>query len=36
VRNGYVSVEAAANEYGVAVDTTTWTGTACGARLAQA
>lgn len=36
VRNGYVSLEAAAREYGVAVDTATWTGTACGARLAKA
>jgi len=36
VRNGYVSLEAAAREYGVAVDTANWTGTACGARLPKA
>ncbi len=33
VRNGYVSVQAAADEYGVAVDTVNWTGQPCGARL---
>lgn len=33
VRNGYVSVEAAAHEYGVAVDTLHWTGQPCGPRL---
>ena len=36
VRNGYVSAQAAAAEYGVAVDTGNWTGTACGPRLSQA
>ncbi len=35
VRNGYVSVQAAAKEYGVAVDTERWTGTATGARAAR-
>lgn len=36
VRNGYVSIEAAASEYGVAVDSSSWTGTPCGARLSKA
>jgi N-methylhydantoinase B len=36
VRNGYVSVEAARAEYGVDVDTTSWSGKACGARLTAA
>lgn len=36
VRNGYVSLEAARTEYGVEVDTTSWTGKACGARLTAA
>lgn len=36
VRNGYVSVPAAAAEYGVAVDTRNWTGQPCGARLKSA
>jgi len=34
VRNGYISAEAAEREYGVKVDTQTWTGAACGSRLA--
>ncbi len=33
VRNGYVSQQAAADEYGVAVDTSTWSGRPCGPRL---
>ncbi|MEJ7139006.1 hydantoinase B/oxoprolinase family protein [Amphibiibacter pelophylacis] len=33
VRNGYVSVAAARDEYGVEVDTATWTARPCGARL---
>ncbi len=36
VRNGYVSQQAAADEYGVAVDTNTWSGQPCGPRLTQA
>jgi len=32
VRNGYVSLEAAAKEYGVAVDTASWTGSPTSAR----
>ena len=35
VRNGYVSRQAAADEYGVAVETSTWSGQPCGARLIQ-
>lgn len=35
VRNGYVSVEAAAAEYGVDVDCSTWTGQAVGTRLKE-
>lgn len=36
VRNGYVSAEAARAEYGVDVDTATWIGRPCGARLTKA
>jgi N-methylhydantoinase B len=36
VRNGYVSRQAAADEYGVTVDTSTWSGRPCGPRLTSA